>query len=156
MTILNVHIGEVKIARKGEVLKAILGSCVGIGFIWRSQNICGLAHCLLPENPDKSFSISGRYVDQAIASLLAMMKIKENDKAHIEVIFAGGGNMTQPHAEDNSALVGGLNLKATERELKKHDLRVVFSDYGGSEGRKIIIDSSSCTFEIEKIPRMIA
>ena len=35
--IFDVHIGEVKIAKNGEVLKAILGSCVGIGIIWKEK-----------------------------------------------------------------------------------------------------------------------
>ncbi len=152
--VLNVHIGEIKIAKNGETLKAILGSCVGIGFIWKKKRMCGLAHCLLPENPEKSFAISGRYVDQAVASLLALMKIDNEDVKDVEVIFVGGGNMTNPNAADNSKLVGGQNLLVAERELKKNGLRVVFVEHGGNEGRKVIINSSNCSYHVETIPRL--
>ncbi|WP_295904643.1 chemotaxis protein CheD [uncultured Bdellovibrio sp.] len=152
--VLSVHIGEVKVARNGETLKAILGSCVGIGFIWKRKSMCGLAHCFLPENPEKSFSISGRYVDQAIASLFALMKIRPEDVAEIDVIFAGGGNMTNPDAADNSKLIGGQNLSAAERELKKKGMKIVFVEYGGCQGRKVTIDSASCTYQVEAIPRL--
>jgi chemotaxis protein CheD len=37
-----------------DVLRATLGSCVGIGLLWRERAIYGLAHCLLPEAPDRS------------------------------------------------------------------------------------------------------
>lgn len=152
--ILNVHIGEIKIAKNGETLKAILGSCVGIGFIWKKKGICGLAHCLLPENPEKSFAISGRYVDQAVASLFALMKIENEDVNEIEVIFVGGGNMTNPNAQDNSKLIGGQNLQVAERELKKKGMKIVFVEHGGCQGRKVIIESSTCNFRVEVIPRL--
>lgn len=152
--ILNVHIGEIKIAKNGETLKAILGSCVGIGFMWKKKGICGLAHCLLPENPERSFSISGRYVDQAIASLFAMMKIGPKDIEEIEVLFVGGGNMTNPDTIDNSNLIGSQNFLIAERELKRKGMNIVFYEHADCQGRKITIDSSTCSYRIEVIPRL--
>ena len=43
-----VGMGEVRIGRRGEILRATLGSCIGIGVIWRQGGRCALAHCLLP------------------------------------------------------------------------------------------------------------
>ena len=37
---INVHIGEIKVAKNGAILKTILGSCVGICFIWKKKGIC--------------------------------------------------------------------------------------------------------------------
>lgn len=152
--VLNVHIGEIKIAKNGEILKAILGSCVGIGFIWRKKEMCGLAHCLLPENPEKSFNISGRYVDQAVASLFALMKIGPEDIAEIDVVFAGGGNMTNIDTEDNSKLIGGKNIEIAERELNQRGMKIVHVEQGGNQGRKIVIDSSTYSYRIDIIPRL--
>lgn len=151
---INVHIGEVKVARKGETLKTILGSCVGIAFIWKKKNICGLAHCLLSESPEKTFAIGGRFVDQAIPSLIALMRIRSEDMPEIEVIIAGGGNMTQPGAKNPDALVGSLNFTVAERELKRLGLKPSRIDRAGEEGRKITINSKECTYLIECIPRL--
>ncbi len=153
---MNVHIGEVKIAKNGETLKAILGSCVGIGFIWKANQKCGLAHCLLPESPTPTFEIGGRFVDQAILSLLAMMRIKEENYSNVEVIIAGGGNMTNPGAKDSSVLVGANNFRIALQVSKTLGLKVVHSDGGGEEGRKVFIDSSDFSYRIEKIPRIIS
>ena len=152
--VLDVHIGEVKIAKNGEQLKAILGSCVGIGVIWREKNLCGLAHCLLPEGPIRNFNIGARFVDQAYKSLMALMKIKTDDHAKVEIIIAGGGNMTSPSEKANSDLVGYNNFKKALSEAESRGLKVIFQDGGGLEGRKISIDSSDCTYLIEKIPRI--
>lgn len=70
-----VGIGEVVIGRTNAVLKATLGSCVGIAFFWNKGGVCGLAHCLLPESPKSVLSIGVRYVDQAVPSLFALMQL---------------------------------------------------------------------------------
>jgi chemotaxis protein CheD len=153
--ILSVHIGEVKIAKKGELLKAILGSCVAIGIIWKEKRICGLAHCLLPESPNYSFAIGGRFVDQAMRSLVAMMKIRPEDAANVQTVIVGGGNMTSPEAADSSKLVGTNNFNVALREAKSYGLHILHSDGGGEVGRKIFIDSSSFSYRVELIPRII-
>lgn len=153
--VINVHIGDVKIARNGETLKTILGSCVGIGFIWKNRRVCGLAHCLLAEAPTKTFAVGGRFVDQAVPSLMALMKIHPEHLSEIQVILVGGGNMTQPGAKNVDALVGSNNFKIAERELKKHGLNVICLDRAGEEGRRVFINSSDGSYLIESIPRFV-
>lgn len=153
--VLAVRIGEVKVARNGELLKATLGSCVGIGVIWRDKGICGLAHCLLPQGPSTTFEIGGRFVDQAVRSLIALMKIRQEDLTAVSVVIVGGGNMTSPKKKDSPDLIGASNFRAALSEAGKHGLKVVFSDGGGEEGRKIFIDSADFSFRVEKIPRII-
>lgn len=154
MTAINVHIGEVKIAKKGELLQAILGSCVGIGIIWKKNRICGLAHCLLPSNDVPTFNIGGRFVTQAIPSLIALMKIKPENIEEIAAVVAGGGNMTNPGASDPTDLVGSKNFETAILELGKLGIRIVHSESGGEEGRKIFVSSLDFSFRVEKIPRI--
>lgn len=151
---LNVHIGEVKIAKKGETLKAILGSCVGIGIIWEERKICGLAHCLLAYSPVKTFQIGGRFVDQAIPSLLALMKIKPEDFAELKIVVAGGGNMTTNESANPDQLVGSCNFSAAMNELQKLGLKPSFTEKADHEGRKIRIDGSTFQYSIAAIPRL--
>lgn len=150
---LNVHIGQIKIARKGETLRALLGSCIGVGLIRRAKKICGLAHCLLPKNPMTSFSIDGRHVSQAIPSLLALMKVRPENYHEIEAVVAGGGNMTNPGrpVED---LVGSQNTQVALAELKKLSIQLLNIDVGGNEGRQMTINGHDYTYKIETIPRI--
>lgn len=150
--VINVHIAEVKIARKEEVLKAILGSCIGIGIIWRERQICGLAHCLLPMNPSSKCEIGARYVDQAVRSLLALMKIRPSDYKKIEVVVAGGGNMTAPNAKDESTLIGMHNYNTAMKVINELGLNIVHKEAGGNQGRNIFIDASDYSYRVEKIP----
>lgn len=152
--IIYVHMGEVKIAKNGEILKSILGSCVGIGFIWKKRSICGLAHCLLAESPQKTFTIGGRFVDQAIPSLIAMMKLQTQDLTEVEVILAGGGNMTQPGAQDVGRLVGSHNFSVALRELSKLGITPKCADPAEEEGRRMTLYSANGSYLIEPIPRL--
>lgn len=153
MKVINVHIGQIKIARKDETLKAILGSCIGIGLMWRRKNVCGLAHCLLPINPSPSFTIDGRHVSQAVPSMLALMKIRPENYSEIEAIVAGGGNMTNPN-RSTEELVGSLNAKVAISELGKLSIKILNLDIGGNEGRQIIVNSADFSYKVEKIPRI--
>jgi chemotaxis protein CheD len=153
MKILDVHMGEVKIARQGETLKAILGSCVGIGILWKERHVCGLAHCLLPESPVQTFQIGARFVDQAMRSLIALMRIRADDAGVVEVVIVGGGNMISPGVVDKEDLVGAHNFKVAMREAKRHNLHVVYSEGGGESGRKIFINSTDYSYKVEFIPR---
>lgn len=154
-TILSVHIGQVKVAKRGEILKAILGSCVGIAVLDKGQKICGLAHCLLPINPEPSFEIGARYVDQAFRSLIAIMKLKTEEAKLVSIVIVGGGNMTNVVASNKSELVGESNFRTAIEEAKKYNLKILYTEGGGNEGRKIYVDSSDLSYRIEKIPRII-
>jgi len=151
----NVHIGEVKTVRRVETLKALLGSCVGIGLIWRENNVCGLAHCLLPESPERTFIIGARYVDQALPSLIALMRIKPGDFAKVEAVIAGGGNMTAPECADASELVGGRNSEVALRLVEAAGFRLLYTEVGGDQGRCIKIDGSSFSYNVRSIPRIV-
>ena len=152
--LLNVHIGEVKTGREGDVLQALLGSCVGIGFLYKERGIFGLAHCLLSESPDKNFAIGGRYVDQAIFSLLTLMKIEQNEVRNIHAVIAGGGNMTKSGDADPKKLVGAINSSFTKKQLRKRRIKILHEDFGGMLGRKIIIDCAKGEYQIKHIPRL--
>ena len=153
--VINAHIGDVKTGKNNDTLQALLGSCIGVGMLWHKKGLYGLAHCLLPNAPQKTFDIDGRYVDQAISSLLALMHVHKDDYFEIEVIVAGGGNMTLPEDTPPESLVGTLNANSAYKMLKELKLKIVFSDTGGMVGRKIFIDCSSGKYEIRNIPRKI-
>ncbi|MEM9446619.1 MAG: chemotaxis protein CheD [Verrucomicrobiota bacterium] len=150
----HVHIGEVKIGKDCDKLQALLGSCVGIGLLYNEKKIYGLAHCLLAESPKKMFSIGGRYVDQAIFSLLKLMKIGEKSIKDIQAVVAGGSNMTMPNHMNPKQLVGVVNSRFTVQKLREKKIKIIHEDFGGTLGRKIFIDCQSGQYEINKIPKL--
>ena len=146
-----VGMGEVLVGRTSDVLKATLGSCVGIGFIWKKGGVCGLAHCLLSESPRPILTLGARYVNQAVPSLLVMMGMRDADLNDVDVIVAGGARMFSTH--QGSLCVGRQNAEAAQKYLLQKGLQVLHQEIGGRRGRQMVIDCGSQDFSITTIAR---
>lgn len=144
-----VGMGEVKVGSQNDVLKATLGSCIGIAFLWASQHRYGLAHCLLPAEPEQDMRISARYVDRGILSLLRLMGIRKRDYPEIEVVVTGGARM-YCHEHDGKH-VGRLNAEAAKRCLRQYGLAVKRSETGGQLGRQIVIHCKEAAVTITEL-----
>lgn len=151
---LHVTIGKVRTGRKGQSLHAILGSCIGIGFLFNERGIYGLAHCLLSKSGSAKQELGGRHVDTAISSLSSMMMLTPADRRKVRVILAGGANMTMPSDTDPKRLVGKVNAKFALATLKEAGFRIQHDDLGGSSGRQVSIDCATGAYEIAIIPRL--
>lgn len=153
----NVHIGEIKIGKDGEVLKTILGSCVGIAILWPAQKSCGLAHCLLPEIiPSSGANTAGRFVEKAIPNLLQMLEVPPSKYSELQAIVVGGGNMTNPRVCNPTSLVGVANTKRAKEMLASLGIKIIHEEIGGEEGRRLIVASDTGDYKVEVIPRIIA
>jgi chemotaxis protein CheD len=146
---LQVTMGKLKIGARTGQLQALLGSCIGIGFIWRKRGRCGLAHCLLPEAPELQAELGARYVSQAVPSLLMMMGATEADYPDIEVIVAGGANMLGNYT--SRLQIGTQNAAAAHKYLSLHGLTVRYCRVGGECGRTMTIDCATHSYAICEI-----
>jgi chemotaxis protein CheD len=145
-----VKIGEVCIGKNNETLKATLGSCVGIAFFWSERNLVALAHCLLPETLTPRTQIGAKYVNQAVLSIISMMKIRPENINEIKALVVGGGYM-MPLSKPNQKHIGALNIEAAKKYIGESGIKIFFEDVGGNEGRQIIIECSDESFKIRKI-----
>ena len=150
----HVQIGQVKLASGDERLQALLGSCIGIAIIWKKKKRAALAHCLLAHLPEKTEVIGGRYVEQAIPSLIKLLGARKRDYPELEAVIAGGANMTLSHITDENKLVGKINSKLALEMIDKLDIDLKFQDIGGFEGRTILVESLEGNYQVKTIPRM--
>ncbi|QKY09281.1 chemotaxis protein CheD [Janthinobacterium lividum] len=145
----HVGMGQLSVGTHGEQLQALLGSCIGIGFIWKNGPCCGLAHCLLPEAPGTDSSLGARYVSQAVPSLLRMMGVRQADYADIEVVLAGGASMFGPR--NGRLQVGRQNAEAAQKYLGQCGLSVSFCALGGRHGRQLLIDCANHSYAVTDV-----
>lgn len=151
--LVRVGIGQLAVERGPRLLKATLGSCVGLAFLWREQGCFALAHCLLPVAPDSSPGPGARYVDQAVGNLLALMQVAARDVGQIEVYVAGGGNMMQRGESANQAShIGQLNIDSAMQQLARRGLTVHHADVGGKQARQMLLDCANGTVTIMRLP----
>ena len=145
----HVGMGQLSVGTQGEQLQALLGSCIGIGFIWKNGPCCGLAHCLLPEAPGADNALGARYVSQAVPSLLRLMGVRQADYADIDVVLAGGASMFGPR--NGRLQVGRQNAEAAQKYLDQCGLHVSFCALGGRHGRQLLIDCASRSYAVTDV-----
>lgn len=151
---IHAQIGEVKIGREGQTLNALLGSCIGVGFLWPKRQIYGLGHCLLSQSSQVTEELSGRHVDQAIWSLMKMMEITNEERRQVHVILVGGGNMTMADDTPDARLVGSINAAFAKKAVKLERLRLIHDDLGGNHARKVSINCTTGDFVVKQIQRL--
>jgi chemotaxis protein CheD len=136
-----------------DVLRATLGSCVGIALMWRERGIYGLAHCLLPDAQDRPERVGAKYVTQAIPSLLTLMQVQRASHHALEAVLAGGANMVHYVRRPTHAPIGEQNVRTAQQLLERLGVRVVHTDVGGECGRQLLIDCHEHAFVVKKIAR---
>ncbi|WP_121067519.1 chemotaxis protein CheD [Chachezhania antarctica] len=151
---IHVQIGQVKTGRSGQLLTAILGSCIGLGLLYPARDIFGLAHCLLSDSGQVTDQIGGRHVDQAVRSLVSLMELGPKDYRSIKAIVVGGANMTMPPDTDPKRLVGTINSGSAYSAVRKLGVRNIHVETGGVLGRQVTIDCATGEFQVAEIPRV--
>ncbi|WP_432377677.1 chemotaxis protein CheD [Duganella sp. P38] len=146
---LQVGMGQLLAGSRDEQLSALLGSCVGIGLIWKERGRCALAHCLLPECPQMAGEFGARYVNQAVPSLLHLLGATEADCAGIEVVIAGGATML--NGCSSRLQIGQQNADAARKYLRKFGLNVTYCRVGGKCGRTLTIDCATGSYAVHEI-----
>ncbi|MEW6340383.1 MAG: chemotaxis protein CheD [Pseudomonadota bacterium] len=152
---IQVHMCALAIGQGNDVLRATLGSCVGIGLLWRERAIYGLAHCLLPDAPVRPPGSGAKYVTQAIPSLLALMQVQRASYDALEAVLAGGANMVHYTRRPAHPPIGEQNVRTAQQLLEALGVRVVHVDAGGECGRQLLIDCQQHTFVVKKIARTL-
>ena len=151
--VVDVHMGLHAIARDPTVLRATLGSCVGIALVWRAQGLCGLAHCLLPEAPASCTGPGARYVDQAVRTLLDEMLVPWGQRSALEVHLCGGADMaTGAAAVERRLTVGCRNIEAAHRALAHERLNLYSADLGGHCARRLIVNAADGRVTAIQVP----
>lgn len=143
----HVWAGALAVGSGATVLTALLGSCVGIGILWRRRKRCALAHCLLAEAPAGDPGTDLRYVSNAVPALLRGLGARPEDYAELDVVAAGGASLFDP----SPLRVGERNIAAFERAMLALDLRVVHHLLGGSQGARITLHCAALTFDTKRL-----
>jgi chemotaxis protein CheD len=140
---LNLHPGELYLARTPAMLRTILGSCVGVTF-WSPRLGAGaLCHGVLPRSPKLwpagiDASERHRYVDFSIRYLAQKFDALGACREEVEVKVFGGADVLPLLAErGDRPTVGALNCQAAVEVLAEEGFTVTASDLGGTRGRRI-------------------
>jgi chemotaxis protein CheD len=142
----NVGMGQVAIGRAGDVLDAVLGSCIGLVLIHPRLRLAGLAHIVLPASNGRA-APPGKFADTAIPELLKLLACEGAFPSGLIAKVAGGSNMFG--SASGPMQIGEANIAAVQALLATHQLRTTAKDVSGSKGRRIRVDCETGLVDVE-------
>ncbi len=134
--LINVGIAECSKAKSPNVLRTILGSCVGICLYDKSKQVGALAHIMLPVKK-KAESSDMKYADTAIPLILNKLKKEGSVVQNIEAKIIGGASMFKLSPNSKMAEIGINNISKSKEVLANLNIKLVAEDVGGDFGRTL-------------------
>ncbi len=146
--------GEWFFAEIPTVVATVLGSCVSIT-MFSSAHRCGaICHAVLPEEntPGDAY----RYVDASIMGMLRNFDRHGIKRSQIEVKLFGGSDVLpiRDCTRETVATVGSQNIDTALRIIERDRLRLVTSDVGGVQGRKILFHTYTGEILLKRLRKM--
>jgi chemotaxis protein CheD len=134
--LINIGIADYGISVSPDILRTILGSCVGVCLYDAELSLGGMCHIMLPTYRDGSSSFK-KYADSAIPMLLDDMEKKGGKRSRVTAKIIGGARMF--NITDNSVMgdIGNNNIRKVKEVLKSFNISIIAEDTGGSHGRTI-------------------
>ncbi len=135
---INVGIGEVCIASKGEVLGSFaLGSCVAVTVYSPHFRAGGLAHIMLPGRAQRDAQNKTKYAQDAIDVLLGGMENLGARKQNLKLTLVGGANVLGEGSISQEVVRSVLGY------LDFQGLKPQASRLGGTNSRRVFLETNT-------------
>ncbi len=139
------HPGDVYFGSGPAVVETVLGSCLSIVLRNPLTGFAAMSHCMLPrggavEKATASNPETYKYVDTCITVMLDLLE-PHGGLASVEVKIFGGADMFPPSAAKRSGAIGAENAAVAMDLLQARNMRILRSDLGGNQGRKVRFDT---------------
>lgn len=133
--LVNVGVAQLKLASSPQILRTILGSCVGICIYDRQKKMGGLAHILLPDSA--SNETPEKYAETAIPMLIDLLFKQGCKREFMSAKIAGGASMFKFSQGNTLGQIGERNIEAVKKALASKNIPILQEDVGGCAGRVI-------------------
>jgi len=139
--------GQLHISKSPTLVQTVLGSCVAVTMFHPVLKVGAICHALLPECTDRelcgSKCVHGfKFIDCAITCMAGQFNKYGSKHDDIEIKLFGGADMLQlKHNNSTAIAVGKQNIRTALQTIKTEGLRLLLSDVGGTQGRKILFNT---------------
>lgn len=143
----SIRMGEMAVASGQAVLRALLGSCLGLALYDSSRQVAGLAHIVLPHSRGKT-DLPAKFVDTAIPAMVREMERVAGGPLRLQAKMAGGANMFASRVANT---IGKQNIEMTEQLLKELRIPIIARHVGGEKGRNMRLESGTGRVFVEVV-----
>jgi chemotaxis protein CheD len=143
---ISVGIGQLAVTKDPDAILIAygLGSCIGVSIHDPSSRVVGMVHVLLPASEGKPQDPKepARFADYGIDLLMAKIAEAGGLKSRLLVKVTGGAAVLGS-ANAEKFKIGERNAESVKERLKRHGLRIIAEDIGGTRGRTFELHASS-------------
>lgn len=139
LPLVNLHPGELFVAKEPTLITTILGSCVSVCLFCPVSKVGAMCHGVMPaqtEHDPDSF----RFVDTSVSYMVEVMaKQRGFSCSKLEAKLFGGADVLSAMLDftGNNPTIGAQNILAAKAALKKHGVPIVNEHVGGDRGCKL-------------------
>lgn len=144
-----IQAGSSKILKaQKKILKANLGSCVGIALFDKTNRVGGILHTLLPEPYSNFADVPEKYASSGLPKFIDEL-IREGAKIdQLKAVVAGGGFLESPDSIDLSVNIGGKTSERVKDILEKFKIPIVNWETGGFFSCSLTMDMNDFSVKI--------
>jgi chemotaxis protein CheD len=150
--LINVGIADLQVGHENDLLRTILGSCVGICLYDKDNLVGGLSHILLPENLKDE--MPKKYPDTAIPMLIKAMTEHGANPKNLIAKLVGGAQMFTFAAMSIVSKIGAENAKKVKEILGDLNIDIIAEDLGGNWSRTVDFFVKDGTIKIKSAERV--
>lgn len=147
---INVGIADIESASSPDILRTVLGSCVGVCLYDKEKKIGCLSHIMLPAINERATN-KKKYADTAIPMMIEEMKKRGSDITKVTAKIAGGATMFKISGNSMMGEIGKNNIKKVKEVLDEFSIRIIAEDVGGDFGRTIDFYTENGTLKIRSL-----
>jgi chemotaxis protein CheD len=130
-------LGEIRVAREGEIIAYSLGSCVAVCLYDAMNRVGGMAHVVLPDSSLGSPRSPGHYADRAVPALVEALRHHGACRARLSARIAGGAAVLALGGKGMLPAIGLRNVQAVKAALALARVDITAEHTGGTQGRTI-------------------
>ena len=134
--LINVGIADLKISYSPNILRTILGSCVGICIYDAVKKVGGMAHIMLPSSKKMGGNLK-KYSETAIPLMISEMVEAGADRKNMTAKIAGGATMFKHVESSLMGEIGKNNIRSVKEILALNNIDIIAEDVGEDYGRTI-------------------
>lgn len=157
LPVVNLHPGELFVAKEPTLITTLLGSCVSVCLYCPGNRTGAMCHGVMPEKPghlEESF----RFVDSSVSYMVEIMARQHGFScATLEAKLFGGADVLRLRLglAAPGPTIGAQNIAAAKTALKKHGVPIVTEHVGGDRGCKLFFYSHTGEVYLKHLQRTI-
>lgn len=148
-TVIKVGMADYKVGTGPDKLLTLgLGSCIGVTLYDKKKKQGGMAHIMLPKNPNPD-APTPKFADSGVDLMVRDLEKMGLNVKLMEAKVVGGAQMFTFSSSNEMNSIGYRNAESVILELKKRGIKIVAEETGGSSGRTIELDLENGALRIK-------